>query len=415
MVPATTIRPTVMTCVTSPATARSSASATDIAGMQRAFDRHSKSLPSRTCSTLSCGDGKIAIIGSTGFLGPYIVAALLETAPHIDILCLNRSHDAKDRTTTAVRRIVSDGSINLSRLQFVETDITRPYLGLESAQAVELASQIDELIFSAWDSNWIKPLQQFDPFLKGITNAVSFCTLSSRRVRITSISSICAVGNWPLFHRSHPKIPEEVIDDRRCAMPHGYGESKWIAEQLLAHANRELGLPVNIFRVGQIGGPSSRQGLWPRQGWLLSIMVTSRKLGQFPNKVQPLDWMPVDSLADGVASSVQSLDSGAGTKVFNVVHPQPGAWNILYNTLRHDFGLDAQLVSLPQWLSRIPDGQLKLLGFLDATEGGREHNMAFENTKAIGVLPPVQPITQDLLCAWLRSWDLKSSTEKARL
>lgn len=56
---------------------------------------------------------------------------------------------------------------------------------------------------------------------------------SATRIRITFVSSICAVGNWPRERPTQPVIPEEIVRDSRSAMEHGYGESKCVAEQIL--------------------------------------------------------------------------------------------------------------------------------------------------------------------------------------
>jgi thioester reductase-like protein len=154
---------------------------------------------------------------------------------------------------------------------------------------------VDELVFNAWDPYWGKKLADFDPFLRGIRNAIDFCASASKRPRITFVSSICAVGDWPLIHPRDPAIPEAVVQDNRSAMPNGYGESKCVAEQILAKANEVSGIPVNIVRAGQIGRlliPS--MGAWARQGWLYSVMMASKRLGTFPTHVVSLDWIPVD-------------------------------------------------------------------------------------------------------------------------
>ncbi|KAF2022568.1 hypothetical protein EK21DRAFT_16129, partial [Setomelanomma holmii] len=162
-------------------------------------------------------------------------------------------------------------------------DMTKPNFGLAALQAGLLASQVDELIFNAWDPHWGRKLTYFESFLVGIRNAVDFCATAYQRPRITFVSSICAVGDWPIFHPINPAIPEAVVWDNRSAMPHGYGESKCVAEQVLAKAHEVSGIPVNIVRAGQIGGPSqSSVGTWPRQGWLYSIILASSKLGVFP-------------------------------------------------------------------------------------------------------------------------------------
>lgn len=382
--------------------------------MQTLLEHYTQCLPQPTRKAASsAGPNTVAIIGSTGFLGPHIVASILRKAGS-KVFCLNRSIDGEQRTISALRKVINDVP-SLSRLQFLVADITKPNFGLEDAQATLLASEVDEVVFNAWDPNWSLPLEHFGPFLTAIRNAIDVCALGAKHSRITFVSSICAVGNWPREHPTQPVIPEQIIWDSRSAMAHGYGESKCIAEQLLARAHEISGLPVAIVRAGQIGGPSSPTlGAWPRQGWLYSIIRTSKMLGYFPMHVQPLDWVPVDALAEGIANVVQSRPKDKVVQVFNLVHPRPVPWSLLFKTLQGKFGFRAKLVTLPEWLTRLGSRRMKLYDFLQAAGSGREYDMFFQSGNASEVLPEIVPITEDLLATWLEGWNLRRNDLHAK-
>jgi thioester reductase-like protein len=148
-------------------------------------------------------------------------------------------------------------------------DVTRSDLGLTSAQIKEMGATVSEVIFNAWNPNWIAPLEQFGPLLHAVENAIAFSVSSVMRPRVTFISSVCAIGEWPRNHPEQPKIPEELVRDRSNAMTKGYGKSKYAAELLLGQASDKFGLEVVIARVGQIGGPalqSTTEQMWPIQG-----------------------------------------------------------------------------------------------------------------------------------------------------
>ena len=389
-----------------------------IANTSDAPSEHPRQVPPRRKGTVAspAEQKTIAVVGTTGFLGPYIVAALLRTRAGPDIVCINRGVDGEQRTTAALASIGVDCSSRLPHLRFLIADIAEP--ATWTAQDGLLAFDVDEVIFNAWNPNWSLPLQSFEPLLKAVRSAIDFCASSSRRPRMTFISSICAVGEWPRKHPGEPLIPENVAWDRGSAMAHGYGESKCIAEQLLARAHAVSGLRVAIVRAGQIGGPAmsgTARSVWPVQGWLYSLLKASEKTGCWPAHVQPLNWIPVDALAEGVANIARAAPNARAVQVFNMVHPRPAPWQLLLTTLQDRFGLRAKEVSLPQWLDRLEPGALKLYGFLRAAESGREYDMAFENQNALAVLPDVMPITEDQLEAWLRGWDLNLRDFKARI
>lgn len=397
-------------------TSRSCQRETDTTAMRNLLDHYTEGLTKSRKKHPTYSRKTIAVIGTTGFLGPYILAALIKTHNASHIFCLNRTDDAGKRTTSALKGIMGLESADLLRLRFLKVDITKAGFGLDLAQAHQLACCLDEMVFSAWDANWIKPLDQFHPFMKGLRNSIDFCIAACKQPRITFISSVCSVGDWPLVHPAQPRIPEEVVWDNACAMPHGYGRSKCVAEQLLSRASAASGLSINIVRAGQIGGPSDPTlGTWPPQGWLCSIIATSRKLGCFPDRVQPLDWIPVDRLADGIAACTERELRPNSIEVFNMIHPRPAPWNMLYHTLQRQCGFSGELVNLQQWLAVSDPAEVKLHSFLEATKGGRERNMSFSNENAVRILAPVQPITPELLSDWLKSWHFRDKEVKARL
>ncbi|KAH7060984.1 hypothetical protein BKA63DRAFT_528313 [Paraphoma chrysanthemicola] len=390
--------------------------ATDTNGMQAMLERHTKNLPQNMNMAPASNTSKtIAVLGSTGFLGPHIVAALLRTHKHSKIFCLNRSLDGQQRTESALSQLMDNFAAEQQRLHYWMTDITQPNFGLGPSQTGLLAFQVDELIFNAWEAHWAKKLAHFDSFLAGVRNAIDFCAVACRRPRITFVSSICAVGNWPVVYPMNPVIPEAVVWDNRSAMPHGYGEAKCVAEQVLEKAHKASAIPVSIIRAGQIGGPSQLNlGAWPRQGWLYSIILASSKQGVFPTHMQPLDWIPVDILADGIAN-ITMRRPNSSVEVFNALHPNPASWSLFYKTLCSHFGLQAEEESLPGWLDLFDPTSMKLHGFLSTWGRGREYNMVFDKQRASEVLPPVPPITEDLLVRWLAGWKLTLGESSAKL
>lgn len=356
----------------------------------------------------------VLIIGSSGFLGPHIVSSLLDTAAPSKLYCLNRSISAEQRTLSALKSIRSGMEPNFSSIHFILSDITKPNLGLEDTLAM-LLDTVDEVIFNAWSPNWGLDFEFFEPLLKAVQNTIDLAQFSPRSPRITFVSSICAIGEWPRQHPFQPLIPEGIAQDISNAMAHGYGKSKWMAEQLLEHANSSSGVYVSIVRVGQIGGSVSNENHpWPVQGWILSIITASKKVGYWPTHVQPLDWIPVDSLAKGITTVVNG-PRAQGIQIYNMVHPNPASWDLLRETLQKNFGLNLISISLPDWLDLFRPESFRLYDFLREARIGREFDMVFNTTNACRVLPSVANITMNELTAWLRSWELLSGEYKCNL
>jgi len=333
----------------------------------------------------------IAIIGTTGFLGPYITASLLQKHPHTTILCLNRSKDAEQRTTSSLTHISNE---NLTRLTFITTDITLPNLGLSPTQYTHFTTSVSEIVFNAWNANWATPLVGYLPLLNAVQHVITACIASPLDPRIVFMSSNTSIMNHPTQHPSTPLIPEVPAWDFSSAANTGYGQSKCLAEQLLSRAGQQHGLRVAIVRAGQIGGASSalpEAPQWPIQGWLWVIFKTSQKLGYWPVRMNAVDWIPVDALAEGIANvtlSQPSSDAETNTvKVYNMMHPRPAPWALLQKVLVERLGLGVRECSLPQWLGMLDPQKFKMHAFLmEAGEGREDEALVFHKKKCIGAV-----------------------------
>jgi len=73
---------------------------------------------------------------------------------------------------------------------------------------------------------------------------------------------------------------EEPLDDPATPLGGGYGESKWVGEQILYRASKTTPLRPIIVRVGQISGGIN--GAWHTTDWVPIIAKSSATLGCFP-------------------------------------------------------------------------------------------------------------------------------------
>jgi hypothetical protein len=142
-------------------------------------------------------------------------------------------------------------------------------------------------------------------------------------------------------------------------------------------------------------------------GWIYSIINASKKKEAWPTHVQPLDWIPVDALAEGIATVVNSPRNESRMQVDNMVHPNPAPWSLLLATLRARSGFNVRELSLPHWLELFEPQKMKVFNFLEVGGHGREYDMVYENGNASKLLPSLPPITMGLLERWLKGWDME--------
>lgn len=107
---------------------------------------------------------------------------------------------------------------------------------------VKLRNSVTLIIHNAWPINLFQSLAFFEPCLIGLRNLVDFAHSSTRSQtpRFLFISSITAVQSWN--YKNGAQVPETVIPDAGAAIGLGYGESKFVAEQVST-------VLVNYFRL----------------------------------------------------------------------------------------------------------------------------------------------------------------------
>jgi thioester reductase-like protein len=366
-------------------------------------------------------DGPIAValVGSTGYLGPRVLGSLLKDSNVATIYCLNRSPDAEKRTKTAMEESGLHALVGFNRVKFIVVQIGAPELGLSEHDFRPLSQEVDTIIYNAWKPDFALPLSSFEePFLSGLRHVIDWSRHSHHLTRIVFISSIAAVGNWSKVCQERT-IPEVPIMDLNVAMHMGYGESKCVAERILQFTHKECGIPVSIIRTGQIGGCSSLLGgQMPVEGWLLALARTSKELGVLPTHVSPVDWVPVDVLGKQILDIISNERANRGYGVFNLVHPDVQPWSLFLDTLTNRFGLEAERTNLPKWLDMMEErartdtqGQgkyvaLKFADFLRSMGEGMEGMRSVCGNISRVSDAESEPLSEELLAGWLQGWRL---------
>ncbi|KAF1956304.1 acetyl-CoA synthetase-like protein [Byssothecium circinans] len=367
------------------------------------------------------GPRSVILIGSTGYVGPRVLAWLLANTHIETIYCLNRDDASGSRTLASLHSFPNQDSSSSSRIKFFAADLTNSTFGLTPTDYSLLSENADTIIYNAWRPNFNLPISSFEkPFVSAIRFIINLSLSSPKRPRIVFVSSFGAVLNWPILHPDNPIVPETPIDDVSASGYMGYGESKCVAERILQHAHKECGIPVDILRTGQIGGPGKEAGgKWAVQGWLLGIIKSSKALGVFPTKVAPVDWLSVDVLAQQIADVTSRHSNTSLYRVFNLAHPDVKSWDLFLDTLIHRFGIKGEKAGLPQWLEKLEAQAkaenvhanneeyvaLKFLPFLKSLgEGTEEMRFACEKVKEVSKTS-VTPLNEDVLEGWLRGWE----------
>lgn len=93
------------------------------------------------------------------------------------------------------------------------------------------------IIHTAWTLNFNTFLAAFEPHILGTRRLVDFALSSPRRPRFLFTSSVAAAQLWD---PRHGPCPEDTLNDLSVAMG-GYGQSKYVAEQVYIAPFRDTG------------------------------------------------------------------------------------------------------------------------------------------------------------------------------
>ncbi|KAJ8060197.1 hypothetical protein OCU04_010541 [Sclerotinia nivalis] len=303
----------------------------------------------------------VILTGSTGALGSYILQTLLTSSTVSHIYCLNRTAGKEPQ----IKRSQAHGlrtEFPSNRVTFLHADLPQKYLGLEREIFAKIKDSTTHIIHNAWPVNFNIPLSTFYPNIKGVINLIGFASTAFHAPLLMFLSSLSSVSNFK------GNVPETVINDIIASLPMGYSESKFIAGNLLAYAADKFPhVPISIARIGQIAGPVSTNGIWNKQEWFPSLVLSSIHLGIIPESLDStddskVDWVPIDLIADILvelnfnARGDQNQHTN-GAKVYHPVDPVLVPWNSLLPKIIESatHGKKNKLVPVPfvKWIEHV--------------------------------------------------------------
>lgn len=239
----------------------------------------------------------VLVTGSTGALGSHLLSQLISDPKVGQIFCLNRSEDALSRQ----RQSFEDKGISITpsalfKVKFLQFRLEDEFLGLTPPKYDELKRSVDTIFHCAWNVNFNRSLADFeDSEIKGLSHLLTLSMECEHEAHFHFISSISTVGRWGTKNEYDNGVPETIVDEAAMVPFQGYAEAKHVAERVCATASSRSGIPVTIYRVGQLGGPTTEKGIWNKQEWLPSLLATSKTIGQIPQTLGqvPINWIPV--------------------------------------------------------------------------------------------------------------------------
>ncbi|PWY89686.1 acetyl-CoA synthetase-like protein [Aspergillus sclerotioniger CBS 115572] len=293
----------------------------------------------------------VLLTGVTGFLGAFLLHDLLEsTSAHI--ICLVRFTDPADDDqpggVARIRRNLLDLGLwrdsVMERVEILPGNLSRTRFGLSPEAFDELASRVQVIVHAAATVNLVYPYAALrGPNVGGTREILRLACKGGATVQYVSTNGVLppsAEKGWPEDTMLDvDDVPEKLLD--------GYGQTKWVAEQLVLEAGRR-GLPVKIHRAGTISG-HSQTGAANAWDLLSALIVESIKLGCAPD----VDgWRAEMTPVDFVSKAIIHLASQthAEQTVFHLGDPNPVDTRSVFAALS-ELGYPTKAVGWDEWVS----------------------------------------------------------------
>jgi thioester reductase-like protein len=261
----------------------------------------------------------VLLTGATGFIGSHLLADLLRrTSAHVH--CLVRAADRREaeKRLAAVLTELDLWDVE-DRVSALPGNLGRPGLGLDGRDFTRLAREADAVV------------------------ELLRLAATGRPKHLHHVSSLSALPAGRVRHPAHEgRLPGRPPAD-------GYGQSKWVAERLLAAA-RGRHLPATVYRLSDVAahsvtGRSNATALLDR---LLGLCLRTGM--RVPSAVE-LDWTPVDSVSAFLAAAVAGNGTAVEGPFLNVVRPARVRLDALLAGLSREHHLKP--VEFPEFLAAV--------------------------------------------------------------
>lgn len=289
---------------------------------------------------------KILLIGGTGFLGPFLLSALLKQTS-VPILVLTRGASAahvQERVRSALEALTTTDDVLLAefdeRVRAVRGDLERKRLGLSDEDYDEIANTVDAIYNNGAIVNYLLTYKNMRQANVTGTNAVIELAMTGRPKVLNHISTTFIYG-WAVKEALY----ESDHNDGMEYLDFGYSQSKWSSEHVVRDAGRH-GLPIRIFRPSLITPTAAGDGSSP--DITLRLMAFQVKHGVGVDTQNQVSFLPVDVNAENIVAISQQEGTVGGT--FHVVRDDYNNMMEILEIISQQRGLDFEMFPLKEFI-----------------------------------------------------------------
>ncbi|KAK2938344.1 AMP-binding enzyme, C-terminal domain superfamily [Fusarium oxysporum f. sp. vasinfectum] len=259
----------------------------------------------------------VFVTGATGFLGSYIVKDLLERQ-NIHVIAhvrgTNSDQAALERLQRSLRGYGVWQDSWATRLTAVTGDLTQPRLGLDNDTWGMLSDSVDVVIHNGALVHWVKQYKHLERSnVLSTIDAMRLCNQGKPKI-FTFISSTSVLDTDHYINLSHEQtstgkgavMEADDMMGSRTGLGTGYGQSKWVSEQLVREAGRR-GLLGSVVRPGYILGDATT-GVCNNDDFLIRMLKGCIQLSSRPYIINTINAVPYLSILSYYGYDVNEVD-----------------------------------------------------------------------------------------------------------
>ncbi|KAI1659418.1 large subunit of L-aminoadipate-semialdehyde dehydrogenase [Daldinia decipiens] len=290
----------------------------------------------QTADLSGLGDSKsltIFLTGATGFLGSYLVKDILDRTSR-EVKLIAHVRGAKDSTAALQRLRRSLQGYALwrdewqERLSAVVGDLSKPQLGIDNLTWQKLSREVDVVIHNGATVHWIRKYQDMMASnVLSTIDAMKLCNEGKAKVFcFVSSTSVLDTDYYIKLSEEQTRTGEGSImesDDMngsRTGLGTGYGQTKWVSEQLVREAGRR-GLQGSVIRPGYILG-DYQTGVCNVDDFLIRMLKGCIQLVARPRIINTVNAVPVNHVARVVVAAALNPLPGGVHVVHVTGHPR---------------------------------------------------------------------------------------------
>lgn len=338
------------------------------------------------------------LTGATGYLGSHLLNELLQTAPGT-IYCLVRGEDVQ----SATERLYQNYSFYFgdklsrqlhSRVRVMIGDLQEVRLGLGKEDWHELVQNIDAIMHCGADVAHFGDSQHFYRVNVQSTETLLDLAREKQGIHFHYVSTIGIPEELSYAGKWHALRNADQVD-YSIMLDNPYINSKWESEKLVMRAFEQEGIPVTIYRAGNLSS-HSLSGAFQRNMETNAMYRMCRAmflLGVAPHADWLVDFTPIDFA--GKAITRLALQEEAVGAVFHIVNPEQIPYVELLEHFQ-SFGYQLSLVSQQEYEQWLFDGTKKNREGMELAitqlegDGARNSNVRFACPKTTALLQKLQ-------------------------